>query len=61
MTLDGEPLTINALTAALDRQRQQHPRLGVSIRGDAEGPFQHVASVLMRAVAPQGSTTWRLR
>ena len=46
VTLDGQPMTIDALTATLDRERQRHPRLSVSVRGDADGPFQNVASVL---------------
>ncbi|MEM8679753.1 MAG: biopolymer transporter ExbD, partial [Planctomycetota bacterium] len=46
VTLDGELLTLEGLTSALDQQRQAQPHLSVSVRGSAESPFQHVASVL---------------
>ena len=46
VTLDGEPMTLDQLTVALETQRRQQPQLSVAVRGAAEGPFQHVASVL---------------
>jgi len=44
--LDDQQLSIPELTSALRQARQGSPDLGVTIRGDADGSFQNVASVL---------------
>ena len=44
--LDRQPVSLSQLTAQLADAQRQYAELGVVIRGDAEGPFQHVASVL---------------
>ena len=44
--LDGQPVTLNQLTARLDAAHRECPALGVVIRGDAACPFQHVAAAL---------------
>lgn len=46
VTLDHKPLTLPQLTAELAESRRQRPDMSVVIRGDAEGRFQNVASVL---------------
>lgn len=46
ITLDQKPLTLPQLIAALAESRRQRPDMSVVVRGDAEGRFQNVASVL---------------
>lgn len=46
ISLDRQPVTLEQLTAELTAARQQYADLGVIVRGDAEGAFQNVASVL---------------
>jgi biopolymer transport protein ExbD len=46
ISLDRQPVTLEQLTAELAAARQQYADLGVIVRGDAEGAFQNVASVL---------------
>jgi biopolymer transport protein ExbD len=46
ISLDRQPVTLDQLTAELAAARQQYADLGVIVRGDAEGAFQNVASVL---------------
>ena len=44
--LDRQPVSLSQLTVQLTDAQRQYAELGVVIRGDADGPFQHVASVL---------------
>jgi biopolymer transport protein ExbD len=46
VSLDREVLTLEQLVTTLSTARQEYADLGVLVRGDAEGPFQNVASVL---------------
>jgi flagellar motor switch protein FliG len=46
ITLDEQPVTLPQLTARLADDQQQYRQLGVTVRGDADGPFQNVAAVL---------------
>jgi biopolymer transport protein ExbD len=46
ITLDREELSLPGLTRALTDARRQYSDLGVVVRGEAEGAFQHVAEVL---------------
>ena len=46
VTLDRKPVTLEELTVNLNAARNQYEDLGVLVRGDAEGAFQHVAEVL---------------
>jgi biopolymer transport protein ExbD len=46
ISLDRRPMTIQQLTAELASSRQEYADLGVIVRGDAEGAFQNVATVL---------------
>jgi len=46
ISLDRRPVTLEQLTAELAAGRQEYADLGVIVRGDAEGAFQNVASVL---------------
>lgn len=46
ITLDRTAVTLDQLTTRLASARRQHSQLGVLVRGDARGEFQHVASVL---------------
>lgn len=46
ITLDKQPVTIAELQSQLAAARSQYSDLGVLVRGDAEGNFQHVAEVL---------------
>ncbi|TVS14099.1 MAG: biopolymer transporter ExbD [Planctomycetaceae bacterium] len=46
ISLDRQPVTLDQLTSELVIGRQQYAGLGVIVRGDAEGTFQNVASVL---------------
>ena len=46
ISLDRQPVTLDQLTSELAIGRQQYAELGVIVRGDAEGTFQNVASVL---------------
>ena len=44
--LDREPVALQELGQRLAEQRRSNPRLSVLVRGDGEGSFQNVASVL---------------
>lgn len=44
--MESEVITLNRLTQRLKEDVEQGADLGVIVRGDAEGPFQNVASVL---------------
>ncbi len=46
ISLDRQFVTLEQLTAELAAARAEYADLGVIVRGDAEGPFQHVASAL---------------
>jgi biopolymer transport protein ExbD len=46
ITLDDRPVTLPQLTACLADDQQQYRQLGVTVRGDADSPFQNVAAVL---------------
>ena len=46
VTLDQVPVTLEELTRQLAAARSQYSDLGVLVRGDAQGEFQLVASVL---------------
>lgn len=46
ITLDAKPVTLPELTTELAQSRRQRPDMSVVVRGDAEGRFQNVASVL---------------
>jgi len=46
VSLDRDFVTLTELTQRLTAARQEYGGLGVVVRGDAEGAFQHVASVL---------------
>jgi biopolymer transport protein ExbD len=46
ISLDRQFLTLEELTARLAAARADYPELGVILRGDADGKFQHVADVL---------------
>ena len=46
ITLDRQIVTLQQLTTRLAAARGEYQDLGVLVRGDAEGPFQNVASVL---------------
>jgi biopolymer transport protein ExbD len=47
VSLDGEDVAdLGELTGRLAAARKQYADLGVVVRGDGSGPFQHVAEVL---------------
>jgi biopolymer transport protein ExbD len=46
VTLDRVPVSLDELTRQLAAARSQYSDLGVLVRGDAQGEFQMVASVL---------------
>jgi biopolymer transport protein ExbD len=46
ITLDREAVSLDQLRERLAAARSQYDGLGVIVRGDAEGAFQNVASVL---------------
>ena len=46
ITVDRREVTLDELQAALQAAHAEYEDLGVLVRGDAEGPFQNVASVL---------------
>ena len=46
ISLDNRPLNLEQLQAELSAAHSQYAELGVIVRGDAEGTFQNVASVL---------------
>jgi biopolymer transport protein ExbD len=46
ISLDSRPLTLDQLRAELAAACAEYPDQAVLVRGDAEGPFQNVASVL---------------
>jgi len=45
ITLDGQAVTLAELTSRLMAARRQTEHLNVTLRGDADCPFQHVAAV----------------
>jgi biopolymer transport protein ExbD len=44
--LDGKPYSLDALTSALSLVIQQDAHVCVTVRGDAAGPLQNIATVL---------------
>ena len=44
--LNNQPVSLSELTEQLAAARSKYPAIGVLIRGDADGRFQSVASVL---------------
>jgi biopolymer transport protein ExbD len=46
VAMDRQNLTLDQLIQRLSDARREYSGLGVLVRGDAEGPFQNVASVL---------------
>jgi biopolymer transport protein ExbD len=46
ITLDHKAITLPQLVAELKESRRQRPDMSVVVRGDAEGKFQNVATVL---------------
>lgn len=46
IALDREEMSLSELVAELTQAREEYSDLGVIVRGDAEGTFQNVASVL---------------
>jgi biopolymer transport protein ExbD len=46
VTLDRKNVSLEELAAQLAAARSQYEDLGVLVRGDAAGPYQHVAEVL---------------
>jgi biopolymer transport protein ExbD len=46
LELDRRIVTLEQLTKRLAHARSQYQDLGVVVRGDGSGPFQHVAEVL---------------
>ena len=46
VTLDRQPVSLEQLRRQLAAARTEYSELGVLVRGDAEGPFQNVATVL---------------
>jgi biopolymer transport protein ExbD len=46
ITLDHQAITLPQLVAELTQSRRQRPDMSVVVRGDAEGRFQNVATVL---------------
>ncbi len=46
ITLDRHAVTLAELEQQLRTTQAQYAQLGVTIRGDADGPFRHVADVL---------------
>jgi biopolymer transport protein ExbD len=46
IALDQTPVSLNELTARLAAIRNRAGHLGILVRGDAKGEFQHVAAVL---------------
>jgi biopolymer transport protein ExbD len=46
ITLDQSPVTLDELTSRLAAARARSARLGILVRGDAQGEFQRVAAVL---------------
>lgn len=46
ISIDRQIVTLEQLVSRLSAARREYAGLGVLVRGDAEGPFQNVASVL---------------
>lgn len=44
--LDSQEVSLDELTRRLTAARQQYPRIGVMVRGDADSRYQTVANVL---------------
>ena len=44
--VDDDRMSITELTDSLKNSVRQNPAVSVAVRGDADGPFQNVASVL---------------
>ncbi len=43
--LDDRVVSVHELTAELRQSRRDRPNVGVTIRGDAESPYQNIATV----------------
>ena len=65
VTLDGTPVTIGQLTAALRQQHANYPALKVAVRGEANGSLQQTVEVLhavrSSGVDQIGISTQRMR
>ena len=46
IVLDDQPVSLDQLISQLQTERASRPGLNIAVRGDAEGSFQNVASVL---------------
>jgi biopolymer transport protein ExbD len=46
MLLDRQQVTLDQLVSRLKKAREEYPGLGVVVRGDGQGAFQHVAEAL---------------
>ena len=46
ITLDGQSVSLEELTAQLSAAQREYPQLSVAIRGDGACPFQHVAAAI---------------
>lgn len=46
IALDSRDVSLDQLVAQLGSDRRQNPEMSITIRGDGESNFQHVASVL---------------
>jgi biopolymer transport protein ExbD len=46
LSLEGQFLTLDELAVRLSNAQANYPDLGVTLRGDADGRFQHIADVL---------------
>ena len=47
IALDSRDITLDQLVAQLGSDRRQNPEMAITIRGDGESVFQHVAAVLV--------------
>lgn len=46
IALDHQEISLDQLVARLGSDRRQNPGMAITIRGDGESAFQHIASVL---------------
>ncbi|MCG8650549.1 MAG: biopolymer transporter ExbD [Pirellulales bacterium] len=46
LSLDGQPITLEQLTATLREQHRVYPAIKVAVRGEAEGTLQQTVEVL---------------
>jgi biopolymer transport protein ExbD len=46
ISLDRQDVTVDELVASLTKSKDEYPDLAVSIRGDGEGAYRHVANVI---------------